>query len=259
MDYSKIYNNDNFAKGFSLIEEKSDEKIIIAQTIANQLKKLLPEKEVVRILDLAGGSGKTWKIIFEMLNDEERGKIEMILVDSSESQVEKAKDALSKFPFVKPTVDNAVDYIRKTKEQFDYITAIHFLPGLPSNLQSQVITYSLNQLNNGGMLLVVQPGEENQLTQMKVKLISDLFNEKYRPSYIEAGEIWTKPQIEIKSSIMKITEEELVYLGYFLLGKYIKEEIEEEKLKEIEKEFGRKVNEDWEFKIVNKFLTWRRG
>jgi ubiquinone/menaquinone biosynthesis C-methylase UbiE len=252
--YDAIYDSASFRKGFQLIVHQSNEKDSIATYLSGHINKNQT------VLDLAGGSGAVWEYVAQKRPDFTSQNLSVTLVDSSEEQVREAHNLSRKLPWLTVVKANSVEYIRQATESYDVITMVHFLPGLPAELQKQVVAYAQQKVKSGGIVVVIQPTRENPLSQAKVALRKQLKGEDYKPKYaIVEDEGWNRETIV---STLTVTEEELFDLANFLAEtEYSIDSIDEqtrEAILSIFKSISKQENNSYRISVPSDYLLWKK-
>jgi SAM-dependent methyltransferase len=262
--YSTIYDEPRFRRGFSLIVSKSNEKETIASYLTQKIKLLLSDREVVNILDLAGGSGDVWVTVSKLLavaGFNPAAVLSVKLIDSSEEQIQAAKSL--NLPFLDAQQADATRFLKSFTGEADLICCLHFLPGLGKNLQKEVFTDCKNILAQGGIFVSVQPNIDNPLTEVKIKLRKNLLGIDYEPSYLTQADLSPdKIDIDTFPSYLYLNKSDLKDLGYFLLG----EHVANKKLSRVDEDYILTSLEEivvgdrsLEIKLINDYLVWRKN
>lgn len=119
--YSKIYNDDSFQKGFSLIGLYSNEKKELAKRVGGLISAQAAKRQSLCILDVGGGDGVLWELLAAALAKDtfvkpliESGNFSVNLIDSSENQVVKAKERSKYLSWLSPSCPECgyVSYFR---------------------------------------------------------------------------------------------------------------------------------------------------
>lgn len=257
--YNSIYNDQKFQRGFALIEEQSDEKETIAKILAKNLKSLILDNEKTIGVDLAGGSGKVWPYAqkFLRINDD---RLQVYLIDSSKEQISKAKENLGGITWLRAQTGDALKFLENMDSQVDFVSCIHFLPGLIKNEQIKVFNQAKIALTRNGIFFAVQPNIGNPLTQIKKELIKNFTGSDYKTNYLSQLDI--KPdKLEITSvtSVLKLKEEQFIDLSHFLLGGRLTGGEDENEIKKIILDKATRNGDWYEIKILNDYLIWRKN
>ncbi len=224
--HSKIYNDDLFQKGFSLIGLYSNEKKELAERVRDLISAQAANSQSLQILDIGGGDGVLWELLAPALTEDpsvnpliKSGNFTVHLIDASENQVARAKERSKQLSWLHPHVESADTYLTSARG-FDLVLCIHMLSGFSHEVQLGIFHKLMSVIKKNGRLFFVQPNASNPLTRLKISLRKHILGQTYTPVYLTSADIKRHGvyTVDTVSSSFELPEDDLRYLSHFLLG-----------------------------------------